>query len=93
MEEDETPSDLKRDGRMPVGNIYIDRWRPGETIERGCYLYYKGETLGDYCARNGEPLPMRRIPEEVYDCILDQRFGDLKDYFDEVPELGAMMMA
>lgn len=87
LDEGEEPEDLETDGMMPIGNIFIDRWRPGETIEGGCFLYYKGETLADYCGRNGEPLPMRRIPEEAYYLAVEGRLAELEGYLGEVPEL------
>lgn len=87
----ETPEDLVEKGRVPIGNIYIDRWKPGVCFEGGCYLYYKGETLRDYCERNREPLSMRRLPDDVYDCISNEDWDGLKEYYDEVPELRIMM--
>lgn len=87
LDDGEDPDDLEVRGREPVGNIYIDRWKPGRFYEGGLYLYYKGETLRDYCERNGEPLPMRRLPDDVYDLIEDGEWDELKRYCDEVPEL------
>ena len=88
LEEDEDYDDLKLNGKKPVGNIYIDRWtRDGEFIQGGCFLYYEGETLADYCERNGEPLPMRRIPSEVIDAFESGDLDELEMYYDEVPEL------
>lgn len=55
------------------------------------YLYYEGEALRDYCERNGEPLPMRRLPDDVYDLIEDGEWDGLKGCYDEVPELKRMM--
>ena len=62
LEDGETEDDLIRDGRRPIGNIYIDRWtKDGEFIQGGCFLYYEGETMKDYCDRNGEPHPVREF--------------------------------
>ena len=91
LEDDEDPDDLEVRGMEPVGNIYIDRWKPGRFYDGGLYLYYKGETLRDYCERNGEPLPMRRLPDDVYDLIEDGKWDELKRYCDEVPELKRML--
>ena len=35
----------------------------------GCFLYFEGETLRDYCDRNGEAYPVRNIPGEVIDAF------------------------
>ena len=44
--EDFLEDDLIRDGRRPIGNIYIDRWDlNGEFYQGGCFLYYEGETM------------------------------------------------
>lgn len=85
LDDGEDPDDLEVRGMEPVGNIYIDRWKPGRFYDGGLYLYYKGETLRDYCERNGEPLPMRRLPDDVYDLIRDGEWDELKRYYDEVP--------
>ena len=91
LDDGEDPDDLEVRGMEPVGNIYIDRWKPGRFYDGGLYLYYKGETLRDYCKRNGEPLPMRRLPDDVYDLIRDGEWDELKRYYDEVPELKRMV--
>ena len=53
-------------GKIPIGNIYIDRWDlDGRFRQGGCFLCFEGETLRDYCGRNGEPCPVREVPEEV----------------------------
>ena len=63
------------DGKLPIGNIYIDRWNAnGEFYQGGCFLYYEGETLRDYCDRNGEPYPVREVPEEIIELF---EAGDL----------------
>lgn len=41
----------------------------------GCFLYYEGETLRDYCYRNGEPYPVREVLEEVIEAF---EAGDLE---------------
>ena len=91
LDDGEDPDDLEVRGMEPVGNIYIDRWKPGRFYDGGLYLYYKGETLRDYCERNGEPLPMRRLPDDVYYLIRDGEWDQLKGYYDEVPELKRML--
>lgn len=83
--------DVLDDGREPIGQMYMDRWKPGVWIQGGCYLYYKGETIADFCRRNREPLPMRRIPDEVFDLIEDEDWESLAEYYGEVPELKVMM--
>ena len=77
LEEGETEDDLIRDGREPIGAIYFDRWtKDGEFIQGGCFLYYDGETMKDWCDRNGEPYPVKRVKEKMI-----ERFenGDLSD--------------
>ena len=47
-------------GKLPIGNMYIDRWTPeGKFIQGDCFLYYEGETIRDWCDRNGYPYPER----------------------------------
>lgn len=91
LDDGEEPEDLRRNGRMPIGNIYIDRWRSGAFIEGGCYLYYEKERLRDYCERNEEPLPMRRIPDGVWERIEQGDIEGLGRFLGEVPELKAML--
>ena len=75
-------------GKIPIGNIYIDRWdTDGEFWQGGCFLYYEGETLRDYCYRNGEPYPLREIPEEVINALESKDYAALKKYRKAVPEL------
>ena len=74
-------------GKLPIGNIYIDRWgTDGEFYQGGCFLYFEGETLRDYCYRNGEPYPVRRIPEEVINALESKDYAALKKYRKAVPE-------
>ena len=88
LEDGETEDDLIRDGRGPIGNIYIDRWtKDGEFIQGGCFLYYEGETMKDYCDRNGEPYPVREIPEEVIEMFEAGNLEGLKKWRKKVPEL------
>lgn len=82
--------DVLMNGKEPIGQMYIDRWKPGVWFPGGCYLYYT-ETLADYCMRNGEPLPMKKVPDEVYDIIEEEDWQRLMAYWDEVPELRAIM--
>lgn len=75
-------------GKLPIGNIYIDRWGlNGDFYQGGCFLYYEGETLIDYCHRNGEPLPVREIPDEIIDMFEAGDFDGLRALADAVPEL------
>ncbi len=88
LDDDQEPEDLWLDGKEPIGNIYIDRWdADGEFYQGGCFLYYEGETLRDYCDRNGEPYPVRRIPEEVIEMFESGDFSQIKRWRKEVPEL------
>ena len=76
------------EGKIPIGNIYIDRWDVnGEFHQGGCFLYFEGETLRDYCYRNGEPYPVREIPEEVIEAFENRDFDVLKKMRKTVPEL------
>ena len=52
-----------------------------------CRSYYEGETLRDYCYRNGEPYPVREIPEEVIKMFESGDFSEIKKWRKEVPEL------
>jgi len=75
-------------GKIPIGNIYIDRWDiDGAFWQGGCFLYYEGETLRDHCYRNGEPYPVREIPEEVIEMFESGDFSMLKKLRRTVPEL------
>ena len=75
-------------GMVPVGNIYIDRWdMDGNYHQGGCFLCFEGETLRDYCDRNGEPYPVREIPEEVIEAFEAGDYGTLRGLGREVPEL------
>ena len=76
------------DGKIPIGNLYIDRWDAnGEFYQGGCFLYYEGETLRNYCDRNGEPYPVREIPDEVTEAFEAGDYETLKKFRKEVPEL------
>jgi len=56
--------ELYLNGRHALGNLYIDRYlKDGTFIQGGCFIYFEGETLRDYCDRNGEPYPLKRIPD------------------------------
>ena len=88
LEDGETEDDLNRDGRRPIGNIYIDRWtKDGEFIQGGCFLYYEGETMRDWCGRNGEPYPVKEIPEGVIEMFEAGNLEGLKKWKRDVPEL------
>lgn len=43
--------------------------------------------MRDYCYRNGEPYPVRRIPEEVINALESKNYAALKKYRKAVPEL------
>ena len=58
--------------------------------QRGCFLYYEGETMRDYCDRNGEPYPVREIPEEIIKMFESGDFSNLKKLQRKVPELKDM---
>ena len=76
------------DGKLPLGNLYIDRWYPDGTFwPGGCFLYYEGETLKDFCDRNGESYPVREIPYEVIDMFETSDFSQLEELSKIVPEL------
>ena len=78
-------------GKIPIGNLYIYRWDVnGEFYQGGCFLYFEGETLRDYCDRNGEPYPVRDIPGEVIDAFEAEDYEALKKFRKEVPELKRM---
>lgn len=92
--EDDSPEEWERylrsqfEGKYPIGNIYIDRWSlDGEFYQGGCYIYYDGESLKDYCDRNGVPYPVRRIPEEVVDALENQDESAIRELSKSVPEL------
>ena len=76
------------DGKMPLGNLYIDRWYPDGTYwQGGCFIYYEGETLKDFCDRNDESYPVREIPYEVIDMFETEDFSQLEELSKIVPEL------
>ena len=79
------------EGKIPIGNLYIDRWDTnGEFYQGGCFLYFEGETLRDYCDRNGEAYPVRNIPGEVIDAFEAEDYEALKKFRKEVSELEAV---
>ncbi len=89
----EDPAELFWKGVAPIGQLYIDRWDiNGEFHQGGCFLYYQGETFKDYCVRNGEPFPVRAIPEEIIDIFESGDFRRLKKWKKEVPELKKMKL-
>ena len=66
-------------GKLPIGNIYIDRWgTDGEFYQGGCFLYFEGETLRDYCYRSGEPYPVREVPDEVIEAFEARDYETLR---------------
>lgn len=74
--------------KLPIGNLYIDRWGlDGEFYQGGCFIYFLGETLRDYCERNGEPIPVRQIPFEVIDAFEAGDAEELRWWSRKVPEL------
>ena len=86
LDEGESYENLFLNGKEPIGNIYIDRWDLNrEFYQGGCFPYYEGKTLRDYCDRNGEPYPVRRIPDEVIDMFESGNFTQLKKLGKEVP--------
>ena len=43
--------------------------------------------MRDYCDRNGEPYPVKEIPEEVIEMFVSGDFSNLKELQRKVPEL------
>lgn len=43
--------------------------------------------MRDWCDRNGEPYPVKEIPEEVIEMFESGDFSNLKRLKSEVPEL------
>ena len=43
--------------------------------------------MRDYCYRNGEPYPVREVPEEVIEAFEAGDYETLKKFRKEVPEL------
>lgn len=82
------PQYLWENGREPIGNLYIDRYSgPGDFIQGDCFWYYDGETLRDWCIRNGHPLPVLEVPEEVYEALEDGNITALRAYARDIPAL------
>ena len=80
-------------GKIPIGNIYIDRWgTDGEFYQGGCFLYFEGETLRDYCYRNGELYPVREVPDEVIEAFENGDCEMLKKLKGMVAELRRSIM-
>ncbi len=65
------PESLMMDGEEYDGELYIDRYRlsDGKFFQGGCYLYWPRDTLGAWCARNGEPMPVAALPEWVREAL------------------------
>lgn len=75
-------------GKLPIGSIYVDRWYPdGTPYEGGCFICYKGETLGDWCDRNNEPRPIMDAPDEAVEMLEDEDFEGLKKFLVKIPGL------
>ena len=94
METDEVPPRLYLDGKKPIGNIYIDRYTSFGSDgfqQGGCFWYYEGETYRDYCDRNGEPCPVKRIPDEIYEAFEADDLETIKGYCKQFPELKALI--
>lgn len=80
--------ELYINGQHAIGNLYIDRFdMEGEFFQGGCFLYFEGEMMKDYCDRNGEPYPVRRIPDDVYDAFEVGDIKTLKRYSWKIKEL------
>ena len=68
LEDDESEEDLIFEGKRPLGAMYFDRWdKNGEFHQGGCFLYYEGETVKDWCDRNGEPYPVKYVGDKKVD--------------------------
>ena len=93
--ENYTREELLLDGVEPYGEIYIDRYYldTGELSEGACYLYWQDDTLGSWCRRNGEPLPVRKLPEEVWDMLENSDEGMRRELERSVPELRRLRFA
>jgi len=66
----ETPKSLYLNGREPIGNICIDMYIGMDDFLQGdCFLYYNGETMRDWCQRNGEYCPVEELPYEVWEAL------------------------
>ncbi|MBR6038709.1 MAG: hypothetical protein IKP53_08330 [Candidatus Methanomethylophilaceae archaeon] len=65
------PDDLMMDGEEYAGEVYFDRYRlsDGKFFQGGCYLFWPQDTLGSWCARNGEPMPVAALPEWVREAL------------------------
>ena len=71
-----------------VGNMYIDiYYGMGDYYDGGCFIYYEAETLKDWCDRNGEHLPVKRIPDEVWDALEADDVEAIKEFSKTIPEL------
>ena len=80
--------ELYVNGKHAIGNLYIDRWtKNGEFYQGGCFLYFEGETMKDYCDRNREPYPVRRIPDEVIEAFESRDEDTLMRLSKKVKEL------
>ena len=88
LDEGEPYENLFLNGKEPIGNLYIDRWdADGEFWQGGCFLYYEGETMRDYCDRNGEPYPVKWIPDEVIEAFENRDEKTLNELSKKVKEL------
>lgn len=77
-------------GRLPIGNIYIDRILPnGEFIQGGCFLIYEGESLWDYCVRNEIPLPVKIAPQGFCEAVECKDKEQISTFIEKFPELSA----
>jgi len=84
----ETPRSLYLNGREPIGNICIDMYTGmGDFLQGDCFVYYDGETLRDWCARNGEYCPVKKLPEEVWKALENDDADSMGRFCKKYPDL------
>ena len=72
------------DGKRVLGSLYIDRYDlNGEFYQGDAFVYYAGETVKDYCDRNGEPYPIKELPDFLYELCENDEFDKVRRYLEK----------
>ena len=82
-EEEDVDGGIYIDGKWVLGQAYVDRWNlDGKFFDDGCFLYFEGETIKDYCDRNNIPYPIKEIPDYVVEYCQDGEFDKVRRFIE-----------
>ncbi|WP_157844290.1 hypothetical protein [Candidatus Methanomethylophilus sp. 1R26] len=89
FDRDMTEDGLIFNGRRSIGNRYIDRWgRDGEFYQGGCFLCYDGGEDEIILRQERGAVPIEGDPGRGGRPIRGGESGRVKEWKEEVPELG-----